>query len=681
MQRCLPRGLAPVALALSLFCVPQAHAQTTPDHPFLHHLFSDNMVLQRDMRDPVWGWTDPNKAVSVRTDKDDGTRSQSVAVVSGADGRWMARIGPFKAGGPYTMTVTGPQTVTLTNVLVGDVWICSGQSNMSFGIGGAVNGQQEIADANYPEIRLYTVPNRISTEPQTDLNSKWDVCSPQTVGVGGWNGFTAVGYFFGRDLYQKLKIPIGLIHSSWGGTVAQAWTSAGALDTMTDFKPQVADFQKNVDLQKNGPQDFQTTMANWYSKIDPGSAVGASWADPAANTADWATMKLPGYWENSGVPALAAFDGVVWYRKEFDLPQDWQGKDLILHVGPVDDRDTTYVNGVRVGGLDGADLQRDYPVGNQLLKPGKNVISVRVLDTGGMGGIHGKPEDMRIEAPGVAGSQPISLAGDWQYKISAPLAQSGQPPVQIGQDPNQVTVLYNGMIAPLEPFAIKGAIWYQGESNAGNAMQYRTLLPTMIKDWRSHFGEGAFPFYIVQLANFMGVQNQPSEGGWADLREAQYLTTKTTRNTGVASAIDIGDAGDIHPKNKQEVGRRLALTAEALTYHLPVEYSGPEFKKMTVDGNRIRLTFNHLGGGLVAKADDNKLKGFGIAGADGKFSWADATIEGDTVVVSSPDVPNPTAVRYDWANNPIGNLYNKEGLPAVPFRTDVPPTPAGQFVP
>ncbi|MBV9868686.1 MAG: hypothetical protein JO316_25295 [Abitibacteriaceae bacterium] len=639
-----------------------SHAQDANAKPFLHRLFTDNMVLQRDMPDPIWGWTTPGQKVTV------AVRGRSVSTVAGADGKWMTKIGPLPVGGPYTVTVSGPQTATLNNVMSGDVWICSGQSNMEMGIANVNNAQQEIANANYPMIRLYTVPKSIQTEPQPLVNSQWQVCDPQTVANGGWGGFSAVSYFFGRGLYQKLKVPIGLIHTSWGGTVAEAWTSAEALNTMADFKPAVATLQQAAAAAKNGPVDFNKAMADWYQKNDPGSANGLGWAEAALTTTGWKTMNLPQAWEGAGLPD---FDGIVWFRKDFDLDDTWNGKDVVLHLGPIDDRDTTWVNGTPVGATDSVQPMRDYKIPANVLHTGHNVIAVRVLDTGGAGGFYGKAGDMRLEATGANAPAPISLAGDWVYQVGVALNKTGPLPQHLNDNPNNVTVLYNGMIAPLIPFAIKGAIWYQGESNGGRGLQYRTLLPTMINDWRSRFGVGQFPFFIVQLANFTDTKPDPEQGddGWSGVREAQLMTAQTLPKVGVAVTTDIGEAKDIHPKNKQEVGRRLALNALAIAYGQKLEYSGPIYRSMKKDGNTIHLTFDHVDGGLVAQGG-NKLEGFSIAGADKKFVWADARIEGNTVAVSSPLVPNPVAVRYAWAENPVANLFNKEGLPASPFRTD-----------
>jgi sialate O-acetylesterase len=400
--------------------------------------------------------------------------------------------------------------------------------------------------------------------------------------------------------------------------------------------------------------------------------------------ADWKTMRLPQFWEDAGLPG---YDGVVWFRKKFELPRAWEGRDLMLHLGPVDDYDTTFVNGIRVGALNQWDAPRSYRVAAALLKPGVNTIAVRVLDTGVGGGIYGDSTQLKIEpanvtdaasanvTANVTDAAPVSLAGDWNYRATVALDKIEPPPQQSGNDYSVVNIRYNGMIAPLLPFAIKGAIWYQGETNVGRAEQYERLMPVLIQDWRTRFGVGDFPFFIVQLANFMARREQPADSAWARLREAQLHISQNVPRSGLAVAVDIGDEKDIHPKNKQDVGRRLALNALAVTYGRKLEFSGPVYRSMRVEGNSIRLSFDHTEGGLVARRGDvggggDRLIGFAVAGEDGRFVWADASIEGKDVVVSSPSVNKPVAVRYGWADNPALNLYNGAGLPATPFRTD-----------
>jgi len=410
---------------------------------------------------------------------------------------------------------------------------------------------------------------------------------------------------------------------------------------------------------KIGKDDYNKRVDDWWVKNDPGSA--AKW-DTATADKEWLTMALPGLWEDKGMPG---FDGVVWFKKEFKLTAKDAAKDYMLSLGPIDDRDVTWVNGEKVGGIDVWNEARKYKVPAKILKEGINIITVRVLDTGGGGGIYGQPGDLTINSND--STNKISLVGDWKYRVSVDLKNTAAFPLQLSKNnPNAPTALYNGMIAPIVPFPVKGAIWYQGEANVGRAKQYQTLLPTMIKDWRTRFGVGNFGFYIVQLANFMAIKPEPTDSAWAELREAQAIISQETPKTGMALAIDIGMANDIHPTNKQEVARRLALAAEAMTYGKKIEYSGPVMGNIAIGDGKIRVWFKHAVG-LTSLGEP--VKGFAIAGEDGKYVWADAVIERDTVVISSPLVKKPKNVRYAWADNPICNLYNAAGLPAVPFRT------------
>jgi len=622
--------------------------------PFLSSVFSDHMVFPREMKAPVWGWTAPGAKVTVAMG---GQRAEATA---GPDGRWQALLGPFQAGGPLSMEISGPQKVTLQDVVCGDVWICSGQSNMQWGVGGVVDADKEIAAADYPQMRLLTVPCVTAFEPRDTFQGAWQVCSPASI-----PGFTAVGYLFGRQLHRELGVPIGLVNSSWGGTIAEAWVSSQALKTMPDFLPAFAEQEALIEAIRSKAYNYEADLERWWAANDPGSAEGRTWAAADLDTAAWKSMTLPVGWEQAGLPN---FDGVVWFRREFEAPAAWAGKACVLHLGPIDDMDTTFVNGTAVGATSNWQAPRDYAVPAGLVKAGRNTIAVRVLDTGGTGGIYGKPEDLRIEPQG--GGTAVALNGAWQYHDSVAMAQTKPVPQRLDQNnPNQVSVLYNAMINPLVPFGIRGAIWYQGESNAGRAEQYARLLPTLIRDWRARFGVGEFPFLIVQLANFMAVDPEPRNDAWPQLREAQWLTTTTVPNAALALAIDIGDANDIHPRNKQDVGLRLALGGLALSYGRKIEYSGPVYREMAVEAGKVRVRFDHLGGGLVAKGAD-KVTGFAIAGADGRFVWAEARIDGDSVLVGSDQVREPKAVRYAWSNNPVCNLYNQAGLPAVPFRTD-----------
>jgi sialate O-acetylesterase len=539
---------------------------------------------------------------------------------------------------------------------------------MEMGVGAANNGAAEIQNANFPQIRLFTLTKNAAIKPQTTAGGSWQVCTPATLGNGSWGGFSAVGYFFGRELNRKLNVPIGLIHTSWGGTVAEAWTSGEALKkSVPEFAGPVRQVEEVAARDGAGIEDSATVWNKWYQANDAGSAASPSWAAPEADTADWKVMPVVHAWDDAELPN---FDGIVWLRKDIQVPAELAGRDAVLHLGAVDDNDTTFVNGTRIGATEGWQAARDYKLPAGTLKAGRNTIAVRVLDTGGGGGMYSPADGIKLDFPGVPNGS-IPLGQDWLYKAGKPLTQLAALPLLLANNPNVPTVLYNGMIAPLVPFGVKGAIWYQGEANVGRAEQYQRLLPTMIGDWRQRFGQGDFPFYIVQLASYLPVQPDPTDSVWAQLRQAQANIAKKVINSGLAVAIDIGDADDIHPKNKQEVGRRLALNALALTYGQKIEYSGPVLRSFQIRGNQAVLAFDHAAGGLVSRGGD-KLSGFAVGNKDGKWAWAEAKIQGETVTVSSPEISTPVAVSYAWADNPIANLTNKDGLPAVPFRTDRP---------
>ncbi|HXX92466.1 MAG TPA: sialate O-acetylesterase [Planctomycetota bacterium] len=482
--------LALIAALPSLYAAPAAELK-------VHGLFSDNMVLQSDQAAPVWGTAEPGREITV------SIAGQKKTAHTGPDGRWMVKLDPLKAGGPHELAIG--EAITLKNVMVGEVWICSGQSNMEMSVNSSNSAAEEKANAAYPKIRLYTVPRRQADQPEHDLVGSWKECGPDTVG-----GFSAVAYFFGREVHQKLGVPIGLIHTSWGGTPAEVWTSDRVIQSRPEFK------------------NYVTFYAQRQEKYE---------------------------------------------------------KDLAKYKEDVE----------------------------------------------------------KAKAEGKPAPKPLNK-------------------------PMKLSCLYNAMIAPLIPYGVRGAIWYQGESNASQAKLYQTLFPAMITNWREDWGQGEFPFGFVQLANFMARRDQPGDSNWAELREAQTMTLSLPK-TGMAVIVDIGDAKDIHPKNKQDVGKRLAFWAESQVYgDKTVVYSGPILDSAKFEGGQAVVSFKHVGGGLVARGD--RLTGFALAGEDRKFAWAEAKIEGDKVVVSSGSVAKPVSVRYAWADNPECNLYNKEGLPASPFRSD-----------
>jgi sialate O-acetylesterase len=628
-------------------------------------VIGDNMVLQQGKQVRIWGWANPKDRVTVEI------AGKKASAITDDSGRWQTMIGPLKAGGPFTLNIAGSNTLSFKNILVGEVWVCSGQSNMEWPLVNTKNGAETVAQANFPEIRLFTVQKSTSSSPLDDVKGHWVVTTPEQAGQ-----FSAVGYFFGRELHQKLKVPVGLIHTSWGGTPAEAWTSRDALASVSDLQPILDRYQEGLKDLPQRQQDFQRRLAEWTQKnlyTDEGNkGEGLGYADPKNNTSDWASMNLPQFVETAGIK----MDGAIWFRREIDVPPSWVGKALKLNLATIDDYDVTYFNGTRVGSIGSETpnsymVPRHYTVPAELVKTGPNVIAVRVFDSAGEGGFGaGK---MTIGPVGSNDADLISLTGPWNYKVELQLPPKspdwGSRPEAPGPtNQNSPSVLYNAMIAPLIPMTIRGAIWYQGESNAGRAYQYRTLFPLMIRNWRSAWNEGDFPFYFVQLANFQPVKPDPDDSEWAELREAQTMTLREPQ-TGMAVIIDIGEAKDIHPRNKADVGHRLALWALANTYNQKIEYAGPIFSSFKVEGDKIRVRFTHVGGGLKT-SDGGAPKGFAIAGDDHKFVWADARIEGDEVVVWSSSVGKPVAVRYAWADNPICNLYNKLDLPASPFRSD-----------
>lgn len=617
-------------------------------------IFTDNMILQRDVKVPVWGWAGKGEKVTTTF------AGKKYNAVPDVNGKWVVYLDAHAVGGPYELKVKGKNEIILKNILMGDVWLCSGQSNMEMpvdGWGKINNYEAEIAQANFPDIRIFTVDKKIGLVPEKDLTGgTWETCSPATIGA-----FSAVGYFFGRNLNKVLNVPIGLINSSWGGTDAETWVSAGSINKMDDLKPLIQDLH-NIDISKL-KSELEIKAKQWdenVAKNDEG--LMQKWYKPDMDDTAWKTMNIPQVWESAGLPD---FDGVVWFRYQIILSKEEVQAGILLNLGMIDDSDVSYVNGVVAGSiLNSYTSNRNYKVDPAVLKEGKNTIVIRVIDTGGGGGIYGVTKDINY----VSNTGTHSLAGMWKFKVG--IKTSPKSDTNVG--PNSFpTLLYNGMIDPLLPIAVKGTIWYQGENNVSRAFQYRNLFPMLINDWRIQFKNLKMPFLFVQLANFLPAMNMPVESTWAELREAQSMTLSLP-NTGMATIIDIGDALDIHPKNKQDVGYRLSLQALKVSYGKDIVFSGPTYKSMRVDGNKIRIKFDNIGSGLVSKDKYGYVKGFTIAAEDRKFVWAKAVIENDEVVVYSDMITNPVSVRYCWADNPDdANLYNKENLPAVPFRTDV----------
>jgi len=624
----------------------------------LPSVFSNNMVIQQKTNAAIWGKGTPDHIINISTT----WSRKSYTSRTDKNGNWKILVATPSYGGPYSVTISDGTKLTLQNILIGDVWVCSGQSNMEMplaGWGKIKDYDIEIAAAKYPDIRLLQVNHVVSNVPLENAqvaNGGWVPCTPENI-----SGFSSTAYFFAREVYKKTGIPVGLIHTSWGGTIAEAWTSSSTLQNMPDFAA-AANKIAATKVSKDG-LDYQRKLQEWKKLVtnkDRGyTDAKPLWTAASVEDSQWKSMSLPESWEEAGLPD---FDGVVWFRKKFTIPQSWAGKAIKINLGMIDDQDITFFNGEKIGETDGYDQSRIYTVPAGKVKAGEAALSVRVFDSGGGGGIY----TGKLSATSANG-ETISLDGEWHYQKGVNLKEVAAMPV-VENSPNRATVLYNAMINPFIQFSVRGAIWYQGESNADRAVQYQELFPAMIRDWRKKWNIGDFPFYFVQLANYMKRNDQPGSSAWAELRDAQAKTLALP-NTGMSVSIDIGEEKDIHPKNKQEVGRRLALIALAKTYGKQIAYTGPVLKSSKVVNNTIVLDFNHTDGGLTAK-DGQPLKAFTIAGADQKFYQATATVRGTQVIVTAPEVPNPVAIRYAWGDNPEVNFYNGAGLPASPFRTD-----------
>lgn len=643
-------------------------------------LVSSGMVLQRDAPLHIWGWADSGETVQIQF------RGQDAQTRADRKGYWEVSLGPYPAGGPYGMSVAGKNSILLHDILIGDVWLASGQSNMEFTLGagggypGIGNAEQELADAQFPQMRLFTVEKTVALYPRDDVVSTgWQAVTPDSA-----SRFSAVAYFFGRELYEHYRVPIGLIQSVWGGTFAEAWMSKSALRPYPQITAQADALDEKARLY------FETLLPQkraWYRQHladDRGRIAGRDvWADPALDTHAWPTLELPRP-DTGRRSDFNGFSGIVWLRKEITVPEQIGDCDWVLDLGTrVMRDDSTFWNGRQIGQTQGYGIPRNYIVPKSLVGTGRNVVTVRLkggtfYDSGFTDqevGIFGAAESLKIDTC----SGTIPLSGTWAYQTGAdlrdfPVIDAATKRLHSMFAPP--TTLFNGMINALSPYRIKGVIWYQGEANAleNRSIQYRTLFPALIEDWRRQWRYD-FPFLFVQLAGLDFGSNQTAETSWVELREAQDMALRVP-NTGMATAIDIGNAVDIHPRNKKDVGHRLALVAfRVASGKSGVVDSGPRYQSMRIEGQRIRIRFSNLGSGLMIKDEYEHVRGFEIAGADGRFYPARALTDGQDILVFSGSVEKPTAVRYDWSGNPDGNIANREGLPALPFRTDGPLNP------
>jgi sialate O-acetylesterase len=618
-------------------------------------MVSDSMILQRDKPVNIWGWWNGAGPVTVNFN------GKEFKAKADEQQRWQLQLPATPAGGPYTLTIqAGKETKTIREILMGDVWLCSGQSNMEFIMGKLTEKYpDEIAASNNPMIREFQVTLQYAMHPNQELNGKWRVANPANIG-----SFSAVAYFMVKALYEKYKVPMAVIKSTWGGTPAESWISEEGLHDFSGYLDRYHFYQDSVNM--NNAINRERTVTNLWQKDakegDKGRLPENNWKQNDFPANNIGSMQVPGFWEKYG---LKDVDGVIWCKKKFAITAQQASTEAWLELGMIDDADSTYINGILVGFSTNRYVARKYKVPAGILHEGNNTITVRIVDTDGNGGFIAE-KNYRILWKDSA----LNLAGTWEYAVGNVTA--ALPVASFIKMSTQPITLYNAMIHPLIPYTIKGAAWYQGESNGGRPGDYRRLLTALIKDWRGRWQQGDFPFLIVQLANYMEIVKEPGESGWANLREAQQQVTKDLPNVGLAVTIDIGETYDVHPLKKKEVGERLSLAARKLAYNdKKLVYSGPELVSYVKRGNAIELTFQQVGSGLVAMGD-KPLEQFAIAGADHKFVWASAKIIGkNKVLVASNLVTEPEAVRYAWANNPKGcNLYNKEGLPASPFRTD-----------
>jgi sialate O-acetylesterase len=632
----------------------------------LPRLIGDHMVLQRGKPLTIWGWADPGEHVQVDLD------SIGRQAITDAAGHWSVTFPALPAGGPHTLGIEGHNRLLLHDVMIGDVWLASGQSNMEFplqeqhGFGGVLDADRELAAAKVPGLHLFKVSHQMSLSPSDDVGSQgWQVSTAASAAT-----FSAVAYLFGRSLQQRYDVPIGLIDSSWGGTPAECWVSPTGLRTLPEFAATLARESHFDEAASIGYQRYLSARDQWYrahGRDDRGMADGAAiWAAESFDSSAWPIMSEPQPWPRK---AVKDFDGTMWYRRTIDLPAAAVHADAQLHLPHLREADTTWFNGIEVGAMRGETARRIYIVPAAVLHAGANQITLRIegaYDSGdGYVGILGASADFYLQS----GPQRWSLAGNWSVQPGPDLAALPDPPPLaefMFAFPQAPSLLSNGMIEPLTRYRLRGAIWYQGEANVGRAAQYRALFPALIRDWRARWGYD-LPFLFVQLAGYGSDPAQPADSDWAKLREAQAAALALPQ-TGMAVAIDVGNADDIHPRNKQAVAARLALAAEHLVYGEAAAATGPQLSRLRVEEHRLRLSFGNIGSGLTARDAGGELRGFAIAGRDGRFHRGHARIDGADVLVWSAAVPAPVAVRYDWANSPDGNLYDSAGLPAAPFR-------------
>ncbi len=645
------------ALLLSVLVMPLLTAAEEL-RPFLNPLFGDHAVVQRGRRLPVGGWTTPGAEVTVRI----GGKT-AIATATG-DGAWTAWVGPFTTEqGPLDLVVDGPAHAEAHDLLAGEVWLCSGQSNMSWTLAQTDDGPTAVETADHPRIRLYNVPSSWALDPKVAVPVSWAVCTPETAA-----DFSGVAYHFGRELQERLGgVPIGLISAAFSGAAAECFMSPAAIARFGEFSPLLNAHAKVHDRLAAGRYDIRAEMASWWSQVDALAGPDRALEGFGLTTDSWEAVPVPGPWQEHGHPR---YHGFVWYRRSFDCPPEAAGKPARLDLGPIDDRDTTWINGHVVGEMANWVAPRHYDVPAGVLRAGRNDIAVRVLDLGGSGGFTGRREELALK---VAGLPDLSLAGVWRLHQTLPLERLPLLPVDYDWPMRVPSLQYQAMIHPLEDFPLAGVAWYQGESNGDRPGQYRRLLPALIADWRDRWHDPDLPFLLVQIAGIAPAHDQPvCENPWAATMEAQAETARAVPRVGLATAADLGFDHDIHPKDKRTVAHRLVFPALSMVYGRTDLVAGsPVAERVERRGTRVRIHFRNAGRGLQVVG--KTLAGFALVGRDGTPVWAESRLQDrDTVEVWSDRVPEPERVLFNFDNHPEVRLANPEGLPAIPFRATVP---------
>jgi len=622
-------------------------------------VFSDHAVLQRDQPIAVWGTAGAGRALTLTLN------GRSVSGKADRNGKWRLELPRLPAGGPYTLSVASDgASAKLDDVMVGDVYLCSGQSNMEFAVRNSTNAWANTNTSANDKLRFLNVEKVSALSPQDELKqpAAWKVAAPATIGDA-----SAVCYYMARNLQQRYGVPVGFIHASWGGTTIQGWIGAGSLRTMPTYTAGadlVGELAANPARAMRREED---RVEAWWDAHDPAAKAQRAWRAPGFDDSGWPRLTPTGSWKDSGIAAFKDFDGVAWFRTTVDLTEDQARKANALQLGPVETYDTAWVNGVRVGGGSTGWMWRDYPVPAGTFKAGRNVIALRVLSSGQAAGLTGQPATRGVRT---ADGELIALAPSWTYKLGTPLKGQGGPAPSPWDVPTSLTTLYNGMIAPLVGYKFKLAAWYQGESNTGATAEYRTLLPLLMRDWRQRFGQPDLPFLVVQLTAYGAPAKAPGQSGWAELREAQALAVQQDPHAALAVTLDVGDRSDIHPTQKTVVGERLARAARVVAYgDKDIAPGGPEALSATRQGSDIVVAFRNTGGGLATYSSDKAL-GFEVCAGD-VCKYADASAAGDRVILKGAAAPGVTRVRYAWADAPLVNLFGGDDLPAAPFRMEV----------